>query len=298
MRLNKYLSDAGVCSRREADRLTEAGEITINGKRAETGMQVEPGDVVVVKGKTVVPEEKKVYLAFNKPRGIVCTAEKREKNNVIDYLSYPVRIYPVGRLDKDSEGLLLMTNDGAIVNGIMRARNRHEKEYQVEVNKETTPEFLKKMASGVPILDTVTRPCRIQKTGERSFTIILTQGLNRQIRRMCEALGYRVTKLKRVRIMNIHLKDLKTGEYRPLTEKELAELNHEEQRQRAAVNETKIWLEHFNRRRITVKQLTREALVELVDKIYVYPEQKIDIYFKFASVESSPDRILEKDGVI
>ena len=239
MRLNKYLSDAGVCSRREADRLTEAGEITINGKRAETGMQVESGDVVVVKGKTVVPEEKKVYLAFNKPRGIVCTAEKREKNNVIDYLSYPVRIYPVGRLDKDttglliitddgldkdSEGLLLMTNDGAIVNGIMRARNRHEKEYQVEVNKEITPEFLKKMASGVPILDTVTRPCRIQKTGERSFTIILTQGLNRQIRRMCEALGYRVTKLKRVRIMNIHLKDLKTGEYRPLTEKELAEL--------------------------------------------------------------------------
>ena len=128
MRLNKYLSDAGVCSRREADRLTEAGEITVNGKCAETGMQVEPGDVVVVKGKTVVPEEKKVYLAFNKPRGIVCTAEKREKNNVIDYLSYPVRIYPVGRLDKDSEGLLLMTNDGAIVNGIMRARNRHEKE--------------------------------------------------------------------------------------------------------------------------------------------------------------------------
>ena len=205
MRLNKYLSDAGVCSRREADRLTEAGEITVNGKRAETGMQVESGDVVVVKGKTVVPEEKKVYLAFNKPRGIVCTAEKREKNNVIDYLSYPVRIYPVGRLDKDSEGLLLMTNDGAIVNGIMRARNRHEKEYQVEVNKEITPEFLKEMASG-------------------SFTIILTQGLNRQIRRMCEALGYRVTKLKRVRIMNIHLKDLKTGEYRPLTEKELAEL--------------------------------------------------------------------------
>lgn len=158
MRLNKYLSDAGVCSRREADRLTEAGEITVNGKCAETGMQVESGDVVVVKGKTVVPEEKKVYLAFNKPRGIVCTAEKREKNNVIDYLSYPVRIYPVGRLDKDSEGLLLMTNDGAIVNGIMRARNRHEKEYQVEVNKEITPEFLKKMASGVPILDTVTRP--------------------------------------------------------------------------------------------------------------------------------------------
>ena len=224
MRLNKYLSDAGVCSRREADRLTEAGEITINGKRAETGMQVESGDVVVVKGKTVVPEEKKVYLAFNKPRGIVCTAEKREKNNVIDYLSYPVRIYPVGRLDKDSEGLLLMTNDGAIVNGIMRARNRHEKEYQVEVNKEITPEFLKKMASGVPILDTVTRPCRIRKTGERSFTIILTQGLNRQIRRMCEHFGYEVKKLERTRIMNVSLSGIPLGEWRDLTDDELIDL--------------------------------------------------------------------------
>ena len=224
MRLNKYLSDAGVCSRREADRLTEAGEITVNGKRAETGMQVESGDVVVVKGKTVVPEEKKVYLAFNKPRGIVCTAEKREKNNVIDYLSYPVRIYPVGRLDKDSEGLLLMTNDGAIVNGIMRARNRHEKEYQVEVNKEITPEFLKEMASGVPILDTVTRSCRIQKTGERSFTIILTQGLNRQIRRMCEALGYKVTKLVRIRIMNVELGSLKSGAVRKIEGQELKKL--------------------------------------------------------------------------
>ena len=220
MRLNKYLSDAGVCSRREADRLTEAGEITVNGKRAETGMQVESGDVVVVKGKTVVPEEKKVYLAFNKPRGIVCTAEKREKNNVIDYLSYPVRIYPVGRLDKDSEGLLLMTNDGAIVNGIMRARNRHEKEYQVEVNKEITPEFLKKMASGVPILDTVTRPCEIFQTGKKSFRIILTQGLNRQIRRMCEYLGYRVIRLKRIRVMNIQLGDLPVGTYREVTSEE------------------------------------------------------------------------------
>ena len=224
MRLNKYLSDAGVCSRREADRLTEAGEIMVNGKRAETGMQVEPGDIVAVKGKTIVPEEKKVYLAFNKPRGIVCTAEKREKNNVIDYLSYPVRIYPVGRLDKDSEGLLLMTNDGAIVNGIMRARNRHEKEYQVEVNKEITPEFLKKMASGVPILDTVTRPCRIRKTGERSFTIILTQGLNRQIRRMCEHFGYEVKKLERTRIMNVSLSGIPLGEWRDLTDDELIDL--------------------------------------------------------------------------
>ena len=227
MRLNKYLSDAGVCSRREADRLTEAGEITVNGKRAETGMQVESGDVVVVKGKTVVPEEKKVYLAFNKPRGIVCTAEKREKNNVIDYLSYPVRIYPVGRLDKDSEGLLLMTNDGAIVNGIMRARNRHEKEYQVEVNKETTPEFLKKMASGVPILDTVTRPCRIQKTGERSFTIILTQGLNRQIRRMCAQYDLEVLRLQRVREHCLELGTLPSGRWRYLTPAEIAALKDE-----------------------------------------------------------------------
>ena len=227
MRLNKYLSDAGVCSRREADRLTEAGEITVNGKRAETGMQVESGDVVVVKGKTVVPEEKKVYLAFNKPRGIVCTAEKREKNNVIDYLSYPVRIYPVGRLDKDSEGLLLMTNDGAIVNGIMRARNRHEKEYQVEVNKEITPEFLKKMASGVPILDTVTRPCRIRKTGERSFTIILTQGLNRQIRRMCAQCELEVLRLQRVREHCLELGTLPLGQWRYLTAEEIAGLKEE-----------------------------------------------------------------------
>ena len=227
MRLNKYLSDAGVCSRREADRLTEAGEITVNGKRAETGMQVESGDVVVVKGKTVVPEEKKFYLAFNKPRGIVCTAEKREKNNVIDYLSYPVRIYPVGRLDKDSEGLLLMTNDGAIVNGIMRARNRHEKEYQVEVNKEITPEFLKKMASGVPILDTVTRPCRIRKTGERSFTIILTQGLNRQIRRMCAQCDLEVLRLQRVREHCLKLGTLPSGRWRYLTPAEIAALKDE-----------------------------------------------------------------------
>ena len=224
MRLNKYLSDAGVCSRREADRLTEAGEITVNGKRAETGMQVESGDVVVVKGKTVVPEEKKVYLAFNKPRGIVCTAEKREKNNVIDYLSYPVRIYPVGRLDKDSEGLLLMTNDGAIVNGIMRARNRHEKEYKVTVDKEITEQFIKKMSEGVPILDTVTRPCTVKKIGKYTFSIILTQGLNRQIRRMCAAFGYEVKDLVRIRIMNIRLGSLKEGAYRKLTDEELEEL--------------------------------------------------------------------------
>ena len=224
MRLNKYLSDAGVCSRREADRLTEAGEITVNGKRAETGMQVESGDVVVVKGKTVVPEEKKVYLAFNKPRGIVCTAEKREKNNVIDYLSYPVRIYPVGRLDKDSEGLLLMTNQGELVNRIMRAGNYHEKEYQVTVDHEVTDEFVRHMQTGVPILGTVTRPCTVRKTGKTSFTIVLTQGLNRQIRRMCEYCGCRVKKLVRVRVMNIELGNLPKGQYRDVTEAEMQEL--------------------------------------------------------------------------
>ncbi|MDD7740550.1 MAG: pseudouridine synthase [Fusicatenibacter sp.] len=224
MRLNKYLSDAGYCSRREADRLTEAGQVTVNGQRALTGMQVEEGDVVCVNGKKVTPKEEKVYLAFNKPRGIVCTAEKREKQNIIDYISYPIRIYPVGRLDKDSEGLILLTNDGEIVNGIMRARNRHEKEYEVEVDRPITGEFLAKMAKGVPILDTVTRPCRIRKTSSCGFTIILTQGLNRQIRRMCEALGYRVCRLRRVRIMNIKLGDLPVGSYRELSEQELAAL--------------------------------------------------------------------------
>ena len=224
VRLNKYLSEAGVCSRREADRLIESGKVTVDGVTAQMGMRVTAGQIVKVGKKTVSKQDEMIVLAVNKPKGIVCTEDQRERDSIVRFLNYPVRVTYAGRLDKDSRGLLLMTNNGDIINQMMRAANRHEKEYQVEVNKEITPEFLKKMASGVPILDTVTRPCRIQKTGERSFTIILTQGLNRQIRRMCEALGYRVTKLKRVRIMNIHLKDLKTGEYRPLTEKELAEL--------------------------------------------------------------------------
>ena len=227
MRLNKYLSDAGVCSRREADRLAEKGDITVNGIPAIPGMQVSDEDEVCVRGKKVVPEGKKVYLLLNKPRGIVCTAEKREKDNVVDFLSYPVRVYPVGRLDKDSEGLLLLTNDGSIVNGLLRARNHHEKEYEVEINCPVTDDFLIKMAEGVPILDTVTRPCTIWKTSERSFSIILTQGLNRQIRRMCEALGCRVMRLKRVRILNLCLGSLKTGEYRELSEKEVKELKNE-----------------------------------------------------------------------
>lgn len=224
MRLNKYLSDAGFCSRRKADRLTEEGRVTVNGSRAVVGVQVDETDVVCVDGKRIVPEQKKVYLAFYKPRGIVCTAEKREKNNVVDYLDYPVRVYPVGRLDKDSEGLLLLTNDGEIVNGILRARNFHEKEYLVWVDRPVTEEFLSRMAAGVPILDTVTRPCKVRKRKEKCFSIVLTQGLNRQIRRMCEALGYRVERLKRIRIMNIRLEGLEPGQYRELTDGELEEI--------------------------------------------------------------------------
>ena len=224
IRLNKYLSDIGVCSRRAADRLAQEGRITVNGTAAEPGMRVTPQDVILVDGKPVRKEERKVYLALNKPRGIVCTAEKREKNNIIDYLNYPLRVYPVGRLDKDSEGLILLTNDGAIVNDMMRARNRHEKEYQVKVDRAFDREFIEQMARGVPILDTVTRPCRVKRTGSDTFTIILTQGLNRQIRRMCEALGYRVVRLKRVRIMNIRLDGLARGAWRELTAEELRAL--------------------------------------------------------------------------
>ena len=205
IRLNKYLSDAGICSRRQADRWIEEKRITVNGEIAGMGMKVAPDSEVCLDGKLIKKEEKKVLLAMNKPAGIVCTAEKRERNNIVDYMKYPKRIYPVGRLDKDSTGLLLLTNDGELVNKIMRAGNYHEKEYLVSVNKPVTEEFCRKMSHGVAILDTVTRPCKVEKTGEKSFRIILTQGLNRQIRRMCETLGYRVMTLQRVRIMNIRL---------------------------------------------------------------------------------------------
>lgn len=225
IRLNKFLSDAGVCSRREADRLAEQGLITVDGEEAVVGMKIHPDAQVKVRGKRIKKEEEKVLLAFHKPAGIVCTAEKREKNNVIDYLNYPLRIYPVGRLDKDSTGLLLLTNDGELVNKIMRAGNYHEKEYIVRVNRPLTEEFCRKMASGVPILDTVTRKCRVEPVDEMTFRIILTQGLNRQIRRMCEALGYRVIALKRVRIMNIKLGDLKEGAWRRVEGKEREMLN-------------------------------------------------------------------------
>lgn len=225
LRLNKFLSEAGVCSRREADRLIEAGRVTVDGKKAETGMKITPGQEVRVDQKLVKPEEEMIVLAVNKPRGIICTEEKREPDNIIRFLNYPTRITYAGRLDKDSEGLLLMTNNGDIINKMMRAGNYHEKEYLVTVDKPVTEEFLQHMARGVPILDTVTRPCQVKKEGKKTFRIVLTQGLNRQIRRMCEALGYKVVTLKRVRIMQIRLGDLKPGQYRPLTEQELASLD-------------------------------------------------------------------------
>lgn len=224
VRLNKFLSEAGVCSRREADRLIENGKVTVDGKRAEMGMRVSPSQRVCVGKKEVRQKNEMVLLAVNKPVGIVCTEEKKEKNNIIRFLNYPTRVTYIGRLDKDSEGLLLMTNNGDIINKMMRAGNQHEKEYKVTVNKPVTDEFLKEMAGGVPILDTVTRPCQVEKLGKYKFKIILTQGLNRQIRRMCEALGYEVKELRRVRIMNIELGNLKPGEYRKVTDQELNEL--------------------------------------------------------------------------
>lgn len=227
VRINKYLSEAGICSRREADRRIEAGEVRIEGKVAEMGDRVMPGEHVLCQGVEVTSQQKMVLLAVNKPVGIVCTAEKREKNNIVDYIHYPVRIYPVGRLDKDSEGLILMTNNGDIVNKMMRSGNMHEKEYVVTVDREVTDSFLHGMENGVPLreLNTTTRKCRTKKMGKHQFSIILTQGLNRQIRRMCEYFGYRVKKLERIRVMNIELGDLQTGKYREVTEREWETLN-------------------------------------------------------------------------
>jgi len=224
IRLNKFLSDSGVCSRREADRLIEAGRVKIDGKAAITGQKVTSSSQVLVDGKPIHQTEEKVYLLFNKPRGIVCTEEKREKNNIIKYINYPTRITYAGRLDKDSEGLILMTNDGDLINSIMRARFGHEKEYVVTVNKPITETFIRGMSEGVPILDTVTRPCTVTKIGKNSFRIILTQGLNRQIRRMCEYFEYDVVKLKRIRIMNLELGKLPMGKTRPVTTDELNKL--------------------------------------------------------------------------
>lgn len=226
-RINKFLSESGYCSRRVADKLIEEGRVTINGKIPEMGTKITANDEIRVDGKLITPpKEKPVYLAFNKPVGIVCTTDTRvEKNNIIDFINYPKRIFPIGRLDKPSEGLILLTNDGDIVNKILRARNNHEKEYLVSVDKPITNEFINKMSNGVPILDTITRKCLVEQTGKNSFRIILTQGLNRQIRRMCEYLGYDVIKLKRIRIMNIKL-DTPIGKWRYLSQNELKELNH------------------------------------------------------------------------
>ncbi len=224
MRLNKYLSEAGVCSRREADRLIEKGDVTIDDHVATLGEQVEGHEVVKVKGKRVGEMPDEIYIALNKPIGIECTTNRQVKDNIIDYVGYPERIFPIGRLDKPSEGLILLTNDGDLSNAILKARHFHEKEYIVTVNQPVTSAFLKKMGSGVPILETVTRPCKVAKISERTFSIILTQGLNRQIRRMCEALGYRVRKLKRIRVLNIELGDLQSGKWRHLSESEIQNL--------------------------------------------------------------------------
>ncbi|SDG69593.1 pseudouridine synthase [Psychroflexus sediminis] len=225
IRINKYLSQAGFCSRREADKLLEQGRVTINGEFIEMGTKVNPGDQVFVDGNLVEKEtEEKVYLAVNKPKGVVCTTNSKvERNNIVDFVNYPTRIFPIGRLDKMSEGLILMTNDGEIVNHILRARNYHDKEYLVTVDKTITDEFIHKMRNGVPILDTISRKCEVEKLGDRSFKIVLTQGLNRQIRRMCEALDYRVRTLKRTRIKNIKL-DVEKGEYRHLSLEEVNDL--------------------------------------------------------------------------
>ena len=224
IRLNKFLSDAGVCSRRAADKAIEAGEVFVNGKPAVMGQRIMTTDTVEYDGKLVSNDNKKeVLIAYNKPAGIVCTAEKREKNNIIDHLKYPERIYPIGRLDKDSTGLILLTNQGDLVNKIMRAVNAHEKEYIVSVDKEITGDFIKKMSGGVYLdeLEVTTRKCKVKKLSKYEFNIVLTQGLNRQIRRMCQMLGYRVKTLKRVRIMNIELSDLKEDTYRDVTAEEL-----------------------------------------------------------------------------
>lgn len=224
-RINKYLSEVGFCSRRQADTLVSENRVTINGKPAEMGAQVSDDDDIAVDGKPIGKRKNDfVYLAFNKPVGIECTTNTKIKDNVIDYVNYPERIFPIGRLDKDSEGLLLMTNDGDIVNKILRARNNHEKEYIVRVDKPVNDRFIKRMSQGVPILDTMTKKCKVEKINANTFKIYLTQGLNRQIRRMCEYLGYEVKALQRVRIINIGL-DVPVGKYRELTSKELKELN-------------------------------------------------------------------------
>ncbi|WP_288924840.1 23S rRNA pseudouridine(2604) synthase RluF [uncultured Trichococcus sp.] len=227
MRINKFISEAGTASRRGADKLITEGRVTINGKRATIGSQVEPGDDVRVNGNQLFVARNNVYIALNKPVGITSTTEKGVKGNIVDLVNHPFRVFHIGRLDKDSEGLILLTNDGDIVNEILRSENQHEKEYIVSVDRPITPEFLKQMSEGVKILDTVTLPCKVEQLSKYDFKIILTQGLNRQIRRMCEALGYNVYRLQRIRIMNIQLDNLPVGQWRYLSKKEKAQLFQE-----------------------------------------------------------------------
>lgn len=225
IRINKYISEKGLCSRREADELIRQGRVTINGVKAEMGSKVQPGDLVKLGGKALKPKEPPVYLAFNKPVGLVCTTDRKEKDNIIDFINYPKRIFPIGRLDKESEGLIFLTSDGDIVNKILRAGNNHEKEYIVTVDKPITEGFIESMAKGVRILGTVTKKCRASQISKYAFRIILTEGMNRQIRRMCEVFGYEVVKLKRIRIMNVVLGSLPPGKWRHLTKEELKNIN-------------------------------------------------------------------------
>jgi 23S rRNA pseudouridine2604 synthase len=224
-RLNKFISDTGYCSRREADKYIDDGRVTVNGIRPEMGVKVSPNDVVLVDGKALKAPPKRVYIAYNKPVGITCTTERKIQSNIVKAVNYPDRIFPIGRLDRPSEGLIFLTNEGDIVNKILRAGNNHEKEYLVTVDKPLNRQFVNKMANGIPILDTITKKCKVTQTGAQQFSIILTQGLNRQIRRMCEYLGYEVLTLKRVRIMNVTLKGLKVGQWRHLTAQEMAVIN-------------------------------------------------------------------------
>jgi 23S rRNA pseudouridine2604 synthase len=223
--LNKFISETGICSRREADRFIEEGRVTLNGKTAQKGNRVLPDDEVRINGKPLIAKPETVYLAFHKPRGITCTTDRADPTNIIDFIGFRQRIFPIGRLDKDSEGLIFLTNDGDIVNKILRAGNHHEKEYLVTVDKAITPDFIAKMAVGVPILDTVTLPCKIRQEGTREFRIVLTQGLNRQIRRMCETLGYEVRTLLRIRIMHLWLDYIPVGQWRFFTKREIDEMN-------------------------------------------------------------------------
>lgn len=224
-RLNKAISETGFCSRREADRLISEGKVRVNGKVAGLGVQVTATDRIEINGRQIKKEVANIYLAFHKPVGITCTTDTSKKDNIIDFIQYPERIFPIGRLDKPSEGLIFLTNDGDIVNKILRAGNNHEKEYIVNVNRKITQAFIRQMSNGVPILNTLTKKCRVEKLNDFTFKIILRQGLNRQIRRMCSHLGYEVTRLKRVRIMNIELGNLKRGEYRQFSPNELEEIN-------------------------------------------------------------------------